>query len=47
MRLFRPKTPDLNPAIKDATINRDLSVLRHILHWAVTSNCFRPTRWRA
>ena len=24
-----------NPAIKDATINRDLSVLRHILYWAV------------
>ena len=24
-----------NPEIKDATINRDLSVLRHILYWAV------------
>ncbi len=29
-----PGTPG-NQAIKDATVNRDLSVLRHILYWAV------------
>jgi len=27
-----------NPAIKDATINRDLSTLRHILYWSVASS---------
>ena len=32
---FRRARHDHNPAIKDATINRDLSVLRHILYWAV------------
>ncbi len=32
---FRKKRREFNPAIKDATINRDLSVLRHILYWAV------------
>jgi integrase len=32
---FRRARKTLNPAIKDATINRDLSVLRHILYWAV------------
>lgn len=32
---FRSARKALNPAIKDATINRDLSVLRHILYWAV------------
>jgi integrase len=32
---FRSVRKVLNPAIKDATINRDLSVLRHILYWAV------------
>jgi integrase len=32
---FRKKRHARNPAIKDATINRDLSVLRHILYWAV------------
>ena len=32
---FRSARKNLNPAIKDATINRDLSVLRHILYWAV------------
>jgi integrase len=32
---FRCARKNQNPAIKDATINRDLSVLRHILYWAV------------
>jgi integrase len=32
---FRRVRKEQNPAIKDATINRDLSVLRHILYWAV------------
>ncbi len=32
---FRSARKALNPAIKDATINRDLSTLRHILYWAV------------
>ena len=32
---FRKKRKKFNPNIKDATINRDLSVLRHILYWAV------------
>jgi len=32
---FRRARKTQNPSIKDATINRDLSVLRHILYWAV------------
>jgi integrase len=32
---FRRVRKEQNPAIKDATINRDLSVLRHVLYWAV------------
>ena len=32
---FRTIRRTRNQAIKDATINRDLSVLRHILYWAV------------
>jgi integrase len=32
---FRKARRSRNPAIKDATINRDLSVLRHIMYWAV------------
>jgi integrase len=32
---FRRVRKNFNPSIKDATINRDLSVLRHILYWAV------------
>jgi integrase len=32
---FRSARKQGNPAIKDATINRDLSVLRHILYWSV------------
>jgi len=32
---FRNARRRHNPSIKDATINRDLSVLRHILYWAV------------
>lgn len=32
---FRKARHEQNPAIKDATINRDLSTLRHILYWAV------------
>ena len=32
---FRKARRARNPAIKDATINRDLSVLRHILYWAL------------
>jgi integrase len=32
---FRSARKALNPVIKEATINRDLSVLRHILYWAV------------
>lgn len=32
---FRQARQQHNPAIKDATVNRDLSVLRHILYWAV------------
>jgi len=31
---FRAARRRQNPAIKDATINRDLSVLRHILYWS-------------
>jgi integrase len=32
---FRKARHKHNPSIKDATVNRDLSVLRHILYWAV------------
>jgi len=32
---FRRARKVQNPSIKDATINRDLSVLRHILYWAM------------
>ena len=32
---FRRVRREANPAIKDATVNRDLSVLRHILYWGV------------
>lgn len=32
---FRRERHRHNPSIKDATVNRDLSVLRHILYWAV------------
>jgi integrase len=32
---FRSARHQYNPSIKDATINRDLSVLRHLLYWAV------------
>ena len=32
---FRKARQAHNPSIKDATINRGLSVLRHILYWAV------------
>jgi integrase len=32
---FRKARRTHNPSIKDATVNRDLSVLRHILYWAV------------
>jgi integrase len=32
---FRRARKVQNPSIKDATINRDLSVLRHTLYWAV------------
>lgn len=32
---FRRARRTQNPSIKDATINRDLSALRHILYWAV------------
>jgi integrase len=32
---FRNARKKSNPAIKDATVNRDLSVLRHILYWAM------------
>jgi len=32
---FRCLRKAANPSIKDATINRDLSVLRHILYWGV------------
>lgn len=32
---FRKARCAANPKIKDATINRDLSVLRHVLYWAV------------
>jgi integrase len=32
---FRSRRHKRNPVIKDATINRDLSSLRHILYWAV------------
>ena len=31
---FRVKRHQHNPSIKEATVNRDLSVLRHILYWA-------------
>jgi integrase len=32
---FRKARRAANPAIKDATVNRDLSVLRRVLYWAV------------
>lgn len=32
---FRQARRAYNPEIKDATVNRDLSVLRHILYWSV------------
>lgn len=32
---FRCLRKATNPSIKDATINRDLSVLRHVLYWGV------------
>jgi integrase len=32
---FRKARRSGNPAIKDATINRDLSTLRHVLYWGV------------
>src|SRR5262249_49918191 len=32
---FRKARRAHNPAIKDATVNRDLSVLRHLLYWSV------------
>jgi integrase len=32
---FRRKRKEFNPKIKDATVNRDLSTLRHLLYWAV------------
>lgn len=32
---FRQMRRAYNPDIKDATVNRDLSVLRHILYWSV------------
>ena len=32
---YRKKRKQFNPQIKDATVNRDLSVLRHLLYWAV------------
>lgn len=32
---FRAARRRHNPTIKDATVNRDLSVLRHILYWSV------------
>ncbi len=32
---FRRERHRRNPSIKEATVNRDLSVLRHILYWAV------------
>ena len=32
---FRKARRQCNPAIKDATVNRDLSVLRHLLYWAM------------
>jgi integrase len=32
---FRRARRKQNPAIKDATVNRDLSVLRHVLYWSV------------
>ena len=32
---FRGLRKATNPSIKDATINRDLSVLRHVLYWGV------------
>lgn len=32
---FRKARRTSNPAIKDATVNRDLSVVRHVLYWAV------------
>jgi integrase len=32
---FRSARRKWNPAIKEATVNRDLSVLRHILYWSV------------
>src|SRR5579872_6464694 len=32
---FRRRRGAVNKSIKDATINRDLSVLRHILYWGV------------
>lgn len=32
---FRKQRREYNPRIKDATVNRDLSVLRRVLYWAV------------
>ena len=32
---FRKQRRMWNPVIKDATVNRDLSVLRHVMYWAV------------
>jgi integrase len=32
---FRRERQRQNPALKDASVNRDLSVLRHLLYWAV------------
>jgi integrase len=32
---FRCQRRATNPSIKDATVNRDLSVLRHVLYWGV------------
>ena len=37
---FRKIRQSRNQAIKDATINRDLSVLRHVLYWAVDERLF-------
>lgn len=37
---FRGRRRAVNPRIKDATVNRDLSVLRHILYWSVDEQLF-------
>lgn len=37
---FRRARQKQNPAIKDATVNRDLSVLRHILYWGMDERFF-------